>query len=81
MFADADGADVFSHVPWTRKWYIFFSLEGNAHQKKRSNCKKRALDSKIARHAKNARNVLKMSKHHLLPHKPAAHFAVDKNAL
>jgi hypothetical protein len=49
--------------------------------KKRSNCKKRALDSKIARHAKNARNVLKMSKHHLLPHKPAAHFAVDKNAL
>jgi hypothetical protein len=22
-----------------------------------------------------------MSKHHLLPHKPAAHFAVDKNAL
>ena len=27
---------------------------------------------------KNAQNVLEMSKHHLLPHKPAARFAVEK---
>ena len=27
---------------------------------------------------KNARNVLKMSKYHLLPHKPAARFAMEK---